>query len=792
MRAWIASCLIAFISLGYAGSDPVSWSLSPATGFELVPIGSSSSVTYTLKNNLPGSVIMYTQLNSSNGNFTIVDSCNNQSLAPNATCTVTLTSTPLQAEKASIQLIYGYHNNRIPLPTLSVETSSIPVGNIRGAFVNVPSSFNLSNPTEQPIVSVIYTNIGDASITGFAGDASNTHLITATPASVASVTILPGNTCGTSSNPITLSSGEFCEVRAQLTPLSIGAVNLVGLFTFNSGASTAQPTANTSVVNGSSACVATPSVRLRLPLNTYYNADNIVEFIFKNQCTSTSSTLGPVTLSTVFSPNTGQTTELLTGTDTCSNTVLPPQGSCKVAASVSASGNGSSQITVNANVLSEGIPIVAETTAAITNSAYQHTVHFINQCPFPVWYGVANDNTTNKADPTNPAAPVNYLLIPQISGLPPAVKTITFPGDYLGLFFGRTGCQNVGGQLFCKTAQCQPSAVPNGGKCILGNEPPPPYTKVEMNFFSAAQGDGSFDGVYDVSLIEGFNVPIEMKGLGPKATVIPFPPTANNSAFQCTTAGSPIQASNPPTPSAPLGSCSWEVTPPSTNNMAPQFFNFVTDGDTAAGQNNCNCNSENPVCGIAFKAANPEKGNLIMSCGQLLGTWSLKTLCTQPFASTVPATANNNSRVRFNCDSDISTISGTQPGYPVGTTLSSLYGCIFNTANPNYLNSCYGSGATTFCCGAADWNTTTPYITAQDEQSTTQNPDWGGPTVTGLSTIVPSPYESLVWYKEACPTAYSYPFDDHSSSFYCKQSSPGANVKMDYQVVFCPGGLTGQ
>lgn len=535
-------------------------------------------------------------------------------------------------------------------------------------------------------------------------------------------------------------------------------------------------------------CISSPTVTLPLPTNVFQFSDNIVQYTFTNTC-PTNASIGLVnvnaTLGNTLLASNAQVT-LTVGKDNCSNKTLSPFGSCTVSASVIPQTTGT--LTVTAGTVSQGVPVSAATSAPVSANNYQHTVTFVNQCPFPVWYGVANDSP-NKLDPTSPASPDDYLLNAQVPGQPPTTKSLTFPVEYIGEFFARTGCQTIGNQLFCQTAQCTPDAPPNGGRCLLNQEPSPPFTKIEMNFFNTAQGDGSFDGVYDISLIEGFNVPVEMKALGPQATVTPFPP-ANNTAFQCGGAGAPFQAANPPTPDAPLGSCPWVVTPPNNGVLAPQFFNFVTDGDEAAGQNNCSCTAANPVCGIAFKAADPQKGNLIMFCGQLLGTWALKTLCTQPFATTVTLTPNNDTRLRYNCDEDISTVPGTQPGYTAGTTLSDIYGCNFNPLIPTVLNSCYKSGVSNnLCCGAVDWNTTNPYVTAQDTQASDTNSDWGSPT--SVSPIVPSPYETIVWYKNACPTAYSYPFDDHSGSFFCKQSPSGTNVKMNYQVVFCPGGLTG-
>ena len=39
--------------------------------------------------------------------------------------------------------------------------------------------------------------------------------------------------------------------------------------------------------------------------------------------------------------------------------------------------------------------------------------------------------------------------------------------------------------------------------------------------------------------------------------------------------------------------------------------------------------------------------------------------------------------------------------------------------------------------------------------------------------------------KKACPTAYTYPFDDMSSTFTCANYVDGVN-QVDYEITFCP------
>lgn len=44
---------------------------------------------------------------------------------------------------------------------------------------------------------------------------------------------------------------------------------------------------------------------------------------------------------------------------------------------------------------------------------------------------------------------------------------------------------------------------------------------------------------------------------------------------------------------------------------------------------------------------------------------------------------------------------------------------------------------------------------------------------------------TLKWLKKACPSAYTYPFDDISSTFTCNNMQGGVN-SVNYQVTFCP------
>ncbi len=44
---------------------------------------------------------------------------------------------------------------------------------------------------------------------------------------------------------------------------------------------------------------------------------------------------------------------------------------------------------------------------------------------------------------------------------------------------------------------------------------------------------------------------------------------------------------------------------------------------------------------------------------------------------------------------------------------------------------------------------------------------------------------TLSWLKRACPTAYTYPYDDMTSTFTCKNVVDNVN-SVNYMVTFCP------
>lgn len=94
-----------------------------------------------------------------------------------------------------------------------------------------------------------------------------------------------------------------------------------------------------------------------------------------------------------------------------------------------------------------------------------------------------------------------------------------------------------------------------------------------------------------------------------------------------------------------------------------------------------------------------------------------------------------------------------------------LYGCVEGGPN-DVKGSCYTQGAAPTCCGCPSWS--------PDGECNNHFAKWE----------LPSPPEQYAKvFKDACPSAYSFPYDDPTSTFTCR-GLPDRNV--GYDITFCP------
>lgn len=401
-------------------------------------------------------------------------------------------------------------------------------------------------------------------------------------------------------------------------------------------------------------------------------------------------------------------------------------------------------------------PLVVPNNRAVTMSfapvvagTGNRTINFVNQCPFPVWFGFISGATPNRNGTCNSDAdcfqgstcvnrggggnqcfwktpvPANNNFQLAANGGTNNVKIPIYKDglNYIwsGAVAGRTNCTAAG----CETADCGAG----GGACPAGRGFVQPATQAEFTF-----GMNSPD-YYDVEIINGVNIPVAMEAIGG--------PRNANDPYICGGAGSVN-----PTPG--MGACSWNMTPPSVEYV------WVRAGGKACNSNaDCGAGTK---CGLSF---NPGRAApFIKTCGVQLGYWTADQVCG----------AQNNYGAPFNCQQPL-------PPPMNNLNLTNLYGC-------TVVGSCYQPGANNTCCGCANWDKVGVNVPPGPltQQCVNSNPTW-------MNSVLPT----LRWLKQACPSVYTYPYDDMSSTFMCTimKDNGGKQVNsVDYNITFCPGGKT--
>ncbi|XP_061336682.1 thaumatin-like protein 1b, partial [Gastrolobium bilobum] len=117
---------------------------------------------------------------------------------------------------------------------------------------------------------------------------------------------------------------------------------------------------------------------------------------------------------------------------------------------------------------------------------------FRNNCPYTVWPGTLTGDQKPQLSTTG------FELATGAS------NSVDLPSPWSGRFWARTGCSNNNGKFSCATADCASGQVACNGAGAI-----PPATLVEITIAS----DGGQD-FYDVSNVDGFNVPISVTPQG--------------------------------------------------------------------------------------------------------------------------------------------------------------------------------------------------------------------------------------------------------------------------------------
>lgn len=262
---------------------------------------------------------------------------------------------------------------------------------------------------------------------------------------------------------------------------------------------------------------------------------------------------------------------------------------------------------------------------------------------------------------------------------------------------------------------------------------------------------------YDVSVINGMNIPIEMRP-DDFFTHVAEEASGSKKGYNCGIAGAMSQ------PDSRLSSCSWSYNLTFGEVDVGPLLNQV-DGGYGPCTSNAHC-ADGLVCGqVGRLSPGPTPGTwrptteVSMECGNWIGLWSVYQLCVwtgntykspAPFEGLIDCPASHN---MFAC-------AGSEP----------------------WTTTCYNNPGAGECCGCADWSKVLGVAV----------PD-GGHGCQGFSnawTRDGLPFYSIL--KAGCPTSYTYAFDDETSTFTCQtaESRADALVANDagYIITLCPKG----
>lgn len=755
MRQLIKMCFFALLSCNaIAAKDPISWQQIGAFPAK-VATGGSYNLTYTFTNQLPlqlAKPLVIEKLASSSDEFSYVDNCTGLRLNPQQACTVSVRLNPVVAGSKSITLVMsGYDNNRVPLP--SIVTNAVgqsSVNKIHGSVSQpLPGTMSVGVAANY---SFLFTNSGDTEVEGVVITSNDSNFTT---------------NCANS-----LESKKSCTVSGTYTPSSntpnVQSVN--AKFSYTSGNPVTLVT-STSIASISSGVIGTVVSPNYLPAEMVGGPSNqkTLQFLFTNYNTN------PVTITSRdvdITGGNGATFEIGTdpGDDSCSGSpVLVKGAACQILGTFTAPTELSpTGFTVTASVDftgASGSPSeVFTATTVVATIGTSRTINLVNECDFSVWFslnggalaGSPNCSGNPSVCPTGTSCDVSNGICFWDNYAPDSgssyelagnggTNSVTIPltaADSTIQWSGNISASTLcNGTTSCGQADCQN----NGGStaCAVGKGFSQPATQAEITML-IDNADS-----YDVEVINGFHLPISM---APGPFVTP-----NN--YTCGIPGDNSAGNG-------FGACDWDdVTPPSN------AYYWVTSGGAS-------CNVSSPSCGAGSLCG--LDSNLNQVCGNFLGFWTANQACA------VNATTAN---TFFNCNASLPT---TNPPFPASSTLKQLMACSVPTGDTSpTFNSCYlnypaGSNTST-CCGCVDWwtlsigaNNTAQSCTKAGASSPQTDPQW-------TSHVQPT----IQWLKSACPSIYTYQFDDATSGFGCSNNLPGEPNSVGYTITFCPGGVSG-
>jgi hypothetical protein len=316
--------------------------------------------------------------------------------------------------------------------------------------------------------------------------------------------------------------------------------------------------------------------------------------------------------------------------------------------------------------------------------------------------------------------------------------------------------------LACETGDCAAQFQCQAG--VGGKDP--------ATFAEFALLPNSYD-TYDVSQVDGFNVGIQIQ---PTQNVDTTAPAGfGNAQPWCGVPGCASgticpgqQAACPFTDQFSSCLCGWGL----DSSACPQQMQAVaplkcsTNADCGTGT--CDSTTTPPTCTCASDSQCPAGTTCGVNanvsgkqmCGTYVGCVSAKDACTFDSSLGPPLRCGR-------------------------TRLMDMYAC-----SGVFASSCYTAGADRKCCGCASWSpggNQPPFPVPGANTCQESNPLWV--RFAEKKPLAPSTSGFALSFKNACPTAYSFGYDDPTSTFNCEGTGPTTPVT--YSVTFCPCGSPG-
>jgi len=380
-----------------------------------------------------------------------------------------------------------------------------------------------------------------------------------------------------------------------------------------------------------------------------------------------------------------------------------------------------------------------------------------------------------------------YTISPASGGTPAGKTTIAISrssglGDstnivWSGNFFARTNCDTKTG--ICENAGC--AGQEQGLICGPGTGGSPGVnTLAELTFQRQEAND-----FYDVSIINGINFGVSF---GP--TNVSADPS---NAYTCGTAGSrtaqdggwsstnktaaglppSLWTGSVPQASTPAKDSSFPPGHSITQALAPAHYRYVSVVDSSK-PTTCSSGTCTPgsVCGYwiatAYNKLSSSGTRVINSKNSAYTQYCGKPIAWITADSIYGLNKSGKNIGTLPFDYTLSTGTNTIPPGPSHPhTVGDQQLCI-DDAYSSY-NARPGGifGENFLACGAPKWDDLN--ITRVKQQPNTIGTEW-------FKYVQPT----LIWLKKLCPTCYTYPFDDESSTFVCNK--PGEQI--DYDVNF--------